>query len=135
MTQFMTPEAHEAFKWMINRMPDNVYKAFAIEMEAALRTTATRFGLDDEIISAFHVEKLLPERPELGHVEEDEAFQTLEAQVYFTGEKHYAVLDSGQIFHKGKRNAWRPARVTFDYVLSQSITRVSETIKLKEKYL
>lgn len=131
-TKLLTHEANEAFGWMIDRMPDRIFKAFASEMEASMRVTAMRFGFDEELTKAFSVAHLISRRPDLPPAEDET--QMVQADIY--GGKHtYAVISGDVVLRKGPRGQWNPTSLAIQEVKACSITRVTETIKVKAKFL
>ncbi|EAO3414762.1 hypothetical protein E3L83_19505 [Salmonella enterica] len=132
-SNILTHEANEAFTWMIERMPDAIFVHFKAEMDEAIRQTAARFGFDNELLNAFKVTEVVPAREPLSPA--DDTLQHLQAHVYDTGEKKYAVIGSGKIFHQTSAATWRPSRLTLEEVKLRAITRVTDTIKVKAKYL
>ncbi|EIW6162751.1 hypothetical protein MF451_003748 [Salmonella enterica subsp. enterica serovar Saintpaul] len=131
-SKLLTPEANEAFNWMIDRMPDRVFNLFAQEMDAALRDAAERFGLNNELIEAFRVKRLIPAREPLLPADDDQ--QVYQAHI-FTGDKTYAVIGNGKIYRKSRGGVWKPAEITLEEVQACSITRVPGSITIKAKYL
>ncbi|WP_434585064.1 hypothetical protein ACMYSP_01200 [Klebsiella sp. R390] len=127
----LTPEASAAFSWMLDNMPDRLFNVFALELEASLRNTALRFGLNEELLRTFNVNALVARRDDLTL---DDAHQTLEANIY-AGSKRYAVLSSGRVYCQCQRGSWRPSLLTPDDVKKQSVTCECLRIKIKQKYL
>jgi hypothetical protein len=130
--QLLTHPAAEAVDWLTERMPNGVYEQFTEEMEDALRQVLRRFGFDNELENAFHVDRLVGERADL--MAADDKLQTLQAHIY-TGEHTFAVIGSGRIFMKKYKNKWVPSDLTFTEVLSMSITRTTGSIEVMAKDL
>lgn len=131
-TKLLTSEACEALGWLIDQMPDRLFKIFATEMEAAMRVTAMRFGFDDQLEKTFGVNRLISMRPELPPTDDEK--QTIQALVY-GGITTYAITSAGKVFHECERGGWRPSILTIDEVVQRSVTRTPQTIKIKVKYL
>ncbi|HHA3594064.1 TPA: hypothetical protein ACODIZ_003590 [Salmonella enterica subsp. enterica serovar Newport] len=131
-SKLLTPEAAEAFNWMIDRMPDRIFDLFAADVDAALRGAAERYGLDNELIKAFHVKRLVPSRDPL--MPADDEHQVFQAHIY-TGSRKYAVIGNGKIYRRSRGSVWVPADISLEEVQAQSITRVPGSITIKAKYL
>lgn len=109
----LTPEAAEALHWMRKRMPNLANDYFMWDMEVALRTVLTRYGMDDQLVKAFNVEKIVCERDPVP-VNPDTV--KIMAQVYkhFTG--FYAITDSGLVFRRVTHFLWDDCKYKPEYI-------------------
>lgn len=131
-SKLLTFEANEALNWLIDHMPEHTYESFSGEMEEVIRKIAVRFGLNESVIKEFKVDRLVFTRDM--QVNANNEFHTFEAKIY-SGEKTYAIIDSGKIFHRCHKGNWRPSNLTLAEVIERSVTRIIAPIKIKAKYL
>ncbi|EDY2030102.1 hypothetical protein GTB64_004544 [Salmonella enterica] len=129
--KLITPQAADAFDWLTERMPDSTYAMFAEDVENAIRDAAARFGFDLELINAFGVDRIVPDRNPLTPANDrTTAFQA----IVFEGRHKHAVIGSGKIFRLYQKE-WKPSDLTLEEVKKISLTRSSQTIHIKAKYL
>lgn len=131
-SNLLTPEANDALNWLIDRMPDRTFELFSAEIDASLREIAMRFGLDDKLVHKFKIDRLISRRKLL--VAADDSLQVFHAHIY-SGEKTYAVIGTGNIFHQCTRGNWRPSKLNLQEVIARSITRTTAPVKIKSRYL
>ncbi|EAM1616375.1 hypothetical protein EU642_22330 [Salmonella enterica] len=127
--QLLTREAAEAVHWLTERMPNGIFDQFTGDMENALKSVLTRYGLDHELISAFSVEKLVGER---APIDGGNQYQSVEADIYGGG-GDYAITGTGAVFVRTEFGYWRKSRLTRTDVIARSLTRIPGTINIKAK--